>query len=207
MIAKTEDKVIEVLEFVLDIIQMYDGKYHKKRYLLEQQSRKTGKKPAFGDRLEYITDDFNCIFRRYTSNAYKYVEDSNVVDVIKDQCIELYDEACNFSKCIYTDLLVPLGKGMVLVYSSTGSKMSLLCTRVEFTWILEKLSKCFANTKLFLTNQWMRLDFDCDESVSISDLINSLSFSMAFMKEICPESLQQSKVSSIKAPEKEEGLD
>ena len=192
MIAKAEDKIVEFFEFILDIIQMYDSKYYKKRYLLEQQSRKTGKKPKFYDRMEYITDDFSSLFSRYGMSGYNYMKKTNVLEVCKLQASLICD-----------DIIIPIGEDLLFIYSISESRCSLLCTQIKDSWMVEQLSKVLLNCKIIMTKQWMRLDFDCDGTVSIHDINNTVKEFLAYFQAFYSENLQQSKYSGLTSPKNE----
>ena len=119
MIAKVEDKIVEFFEFALDIIQMYDSGYHKKRYLLDQHSRKTGQKPLFQERMEYIINDFKEIVGCYVSGTSESINEINLAQIYLNTCSSLH----NLSP---KDYIVSIGEGIIVIYNSSIKMCSII---------------------------------------------------------------------------------
>ena len=180
MLSTLEDKTIEFFQFALDIIQMYDKEYQKQRHQLEQQSRKTGKKPDFTQRLEYVTNDFKSIFARYMYNGYEYTKTTKPY-----QFCEYY------APIIQNEVIIPIGEFCVLMFSYTEQKISLICKNIQESQFYEFLATKFNDVKITLQKQWMRLDFNCDGKVTIDDVKNTLMIIFTTLKVYYDEGIQQ----------------
>ncbi|CAI2381708.1 unnamed protein product [Moneuplotes crassus] len=132
-----------------------------------------------------------------SNNTYNYLEDKGVIDSCLEYCQEMYATTVGLSEYFYTDFLIPLGEGLLLIYSVTEMRIYFYCLNFDYSWILEKISTLLQNTKLLLTKQWLRLDYDCDGKVSLDDIISTVSFLYNSVSTFYEQNLQKSPLSKM----------
>ena len=173
MLATLEDRTIDFFEYALDIIELYDEEYEKKRGELDLHNKKSGKKLDFASRLDIVRDDFHSILSRHVNHAYEYSKEMQIV-----KFSETYSEYMN------SELIVPLKDNIYFVYSMTSNNISIVFKKVADTKFVKYFLSQFNQCKLVVHDTWMRLDFDEDGQVTLQDIKENLKQAYAFVQSL-----------------------
>ena len=159
MLARLEDKTIEILEFALDIVQKYDTEYKKNREELEKHGKASGKKPSFCLRFEYIKDDFIVITKRNISKGY---------DLIKET--RLLKQAEEYIEFVNHQLVIPLKENMYFVYDLTTYNVSIIWKKISDSQIIAFLADKCKQAKVTICNGWTKIQLCFDSKLGIREL-------------------------------------
>ena len=129
---------------------------------------------------DFFTCENVCNYCTKTKEQLALVTENKVYIKI-DEFLHLNDLIANslkLSNQVYsslkTEIVIPIAKSVVLVYDVSLKKISLVFQTAKNHFLVQYIAEKLNASRITLASNWMRLDFDSDGKVTISDLIETI---------------------------------
>ena len=190
MLSIVQTKTLDALEYALQVIEQFDKEFSQK---VHQPGNKENKKDDQGDsngfeaRFSDVKASCQTLFALQKDRAINFVSGTTVFK-LADEKVDFskrYTESIEFTSNMYksfnTQIVVPLQENVVFMYDTSWAKACLIVKNLQNSAVSQLVTERFANTKVTLTQNFMRLDFDQDGKVTMTDIISALNSIKEFL--------------------------
>ena len=186
MLSLVQTKTLDAIEYALLLIEQYDQEFQKKVKRDEVEEGKKddqGKSGDFEARFSDVKTSCQTLFTLQKERAVNFVTGSTIYKYA-DQRIDFgkrYTDSVELTGKVWTTLntkiVVPLHKNVVFIYDTSWKSVSIIVENLQNNFIAQAIAQRFSSARITLSQNWMRLDFDQDGKVTMSDIgaaINSI---------------------------------
>lgn len=183
MLTIVQNKTIDFLEYTLQVLEKYDKEFEERR--AEEKKNKSNeedadKKSSFTLKLSDIVNDYKDLAFSQGKRGLNYVQGTQAYKIADDYVDfkQKYESTYSYTTKVYeslrTEVIVPVHSNILVIYDTSSQKMSLIVNSMKNSSIAQVIHEKFQNTKVLMTQNWLKLDFNQMGKVSITDLIATI---------------------------------
>lgn len=177
MITQAQVKVLDFLEYTLKIIEDYDEEFKKLSVEegKEEAKAKQHKELDTVGRFDDVKISYKQLFELQARRGANYVT-STAAYKFADDYIDFqkqYDWTLDSSIKAYawlnTQVIIPVSEKVKLIIDYTSGKISIVVENGYNSKIVQEIIRLYGVTRLFVTENWLKLDLNEDGKVTLED--------------------------------------
>lgn len=170
---------LDILEYALEIIEQYDAEFHKRMEKKDDKELEK-KKIEISTRFDELKSNYKQLILLQRDRALDFVMTSfpykfaNEHLQIPERIEKSYEYSCEIYNCLNTKIVVPIQDKIVLIYDTSLRKASLVLETIQTNDLAKRVGEKYANAKVTIARNWMRLDLNNDGKVTFGDIIEAV---------------------------------
>lgn len=183
MLTLAQNKTLDALEYALMVIEEYDKEFQKRKVKCAKDEKKKedqGKAVEIESRFNDVKANYKELFSLQRERAIDFVTSSKAFKLaddhihFQDKFDRSYAYTTELCTSLNTQIIMPIQDKIVLVYDTSLKKASLIVENIQNAHLVQMMSEKYADARVTLSNNWMKLDLNHDGKVTISDLIAAI---------------------------------
>jgi hypothetical protein len=180
MITKAQVKVLDFLEYTLQVIEDYDKEFkeaQQKQLKQEKGKKKAIKAEDIDQRADYVKTNYQQLVVFQAQRSFEYVKNTRAYKIADDRIDfeKQYNNSrmavCDALDFLKSQVVLPVTKNIKLLIDFTTKRISLLVDVTVQSQIVQQIIQFYNVAKVTVTKNYMKLDLNGDGRVTMDDFI------------------------------------